>query len=274
MHINLPKKLINISEHAFENCYALKDIYASEGLKTINSYAFNNCRNLESVYYAGNSKNWNSITFGEYNIPLQNAEVEYGATGCVFAGYTQSKSCVYAKIRKLNGRLCGMIMLAVYDADGRLLSVTSDMSEEAGLMVMKLPFGAEQTARCFMWNEDMSPHITADEYEYRELIGGLQDVVLETPHSYYNGMNEWYTYSFEEGEAESIDVTFSTDTFTEGYDYIYIYDMYDNCVGTYSGSSLAGVTVNIPGNTVKIRFTTDGSVTYYGFRTESIYVNV
>ena len=57
------------------------------------------------------------------------------------------------------------------------------------------------------------------------------------------------------------------------YDYIYIYDWRYNLIGTYSGDSLAGVTVNIPGNTVKIRFTSDGSGVYYGFKTDSIYVN-
>ena len=34
------------------------------------------------------------------------------------------------------------------------------------------------------------------------------------------------------------------------YDFIYIYDVEGNEIGKYTGSELAGVTVNIPGNTV------------------------
>ena len=57
------------------------------------------------------------------------------------------------------------------------------------------------------------------------------------------------------------------------HDYIYIYDANDNQIGKYSGTSLAGKTINVPGNTVKIRLTSDGSQTRYGYKTESIVIN-
>ena len=99
------------------------------------------------------------------------------------------------------------------------------------------------------------------------------DEVLESDHNYANSTNKTYTYTYE-GSCESIDVKFTADTQTEsGYDYIYIYDGNDNQIGKYSGTALAGVSVNIPGNTVKIKITSDGSVTKYGFKTESITVN-
>lgn len=74
--------------------------------------------------------------------------------------------------------------------------------------------------------------------------------------------------------CKSIDVTFSADTATEsGYDYIYIYDAHDNEIGSYSGMELAGQTINIVGNSVKIRLVSDGSNTGFGYRTERIVVN-
>ena len=103
--------------------------------------------------------------------------------------------------------------------------------------------------------------------------GVVGDIVLESRHPYANDMDETKTYVYD-GECVSIDVTFSDDTETEsGWDYIYIYDANDNERGEYSGTELAGQTVRVPGNTVKIRLISDGSYTEYGYRTESIVVN-
>jgi len=45
----------------------------------------------------------------------------------------------------------------------------------------------------------------------------------------------------------------------------------NNIAGSpFTGSSLAGVTKNVPGATVRVRLTTDGSVTGYGFRVVNI----
>lgn len=85
----------------------------------------------------------------------------------------------------------------------------------------------------------------------------------ETPHSYSNNMNTWYEYS-DDG-ATKLALKFSSQTKTEGCDYIYIYDGSDNLIGQYSNTSLAGKTIDITGDTVKIHFTSDYSVVYYGF---------
>ena len=69
-------------------------------------------------------------------------------------------------------------------------------------------------------------------------------------------------------------MTFSADTATESeYDYIYIYDAHSNEIGESSGIELAGQTINIAGNTVKIRLISDASNTGFGYRTERIVVN-
>ena len=165
-------------------------------------------------------------------------------------------------------------MLASYATNGKQLEVTSqNVTIDGNCITLTVPFDVDQTAKCFIWDNNLKPYILVDEYKYTEVAGGLQEVVLETPHDYYDSMDTWYTYTYE-NDAQSIDVTFSANTYTEGCDYIYIYDQNDTLIGSYSGSSLAGVTINIPGNTVKIRFTSDGSVVYYGFKTDRIYVNV
>lgn len=105
------------------------------------------------------------------------------------------------------------------------------------------------------------------------LRGGITEWILESLHPYDDNCDETQLYTYN-GECESILITFSEDTQTErNYDYIYIYDMNDNEIGRYSGSELAGRTVNVPGNVVKIRLTSNGNNTDYGYRVERIDVN-
>lgn len=49
------------------------------------------------------------------------------------------------------------------------------------------------------------------------------------------------------------------------YDFIYLFDGSDTQIGKYTGSSLAGKTITIPGETFKIKLTSDGSVSKYGY---------
>ena len=92
----------------------------------------------------------------------------------------------------------------------------------------------------------------------------------ESNHNYANNIDISYPYSCE--NAEYLKLTFSSSTRVESnYDKIYIYDGNDTLVGTYTGTALSGATITVPGDTVRIRLTSDGSYTYYGFSLTSIY---
>lgn len=114
------------------------------------------------------------------------------------------------------------------------------------------------------------------DYEYTSINypqGGKVDNWrdLESCHNYKNSESWLWEYT-DSGNADSLDVTFSEDTRVEdGWDYIFIYDEDDKQIGDgYSGTELAGRTINVPGNTVKIRLTADGSTNYYGFRVSDL----
>jgi hypothetical protein len=94
---------------------------------------------------------------------------------------------------------------------------------------------------------------------------------IESSHPYENNMNERWTI-YKEG-ADHIAIIFSEETETEeNYDWIYIYDCNDNCIGDYSGSELAGKRIAVPGDTIRIVLETDGSVTSYGFALDGVQV--
>ncbi len=92
----------------------------------------------------------------------------------------------------------------------------------------------------------------------------------ETLHPYESNTDQTWTYTYPE-KCDFLKVTFSADTCTEnGYDYIHIIDNEGNIIGSYCGESLAGVTLDIPGNSFTIHFTSDGSKEDYGFAIKRI----
>ena len=92
---------------------------------------------------------------------------------------------------------------------------------------------------------------------------------FESEHPYSSDINQYWEY--KKAGVESLNLTFSKETCTEdGYDYIYIYDGFDNEIGRYTGNQLAGATIKIAGDTVRIRLTSDGSGEYYGFKVVSV----
>ncbi len=104
-------------------------------------------------------------------------------------------------------------------------------------------------------------------------VFNYENVVLEdlpeSSHNYTNGCDVSYYYT-DEG-ANSLVLKFSADTYTEsGYDYIYIYDGEGVQKGKYSGGTLASASITVPGDTIRIRLTSDGSKVYYGFSLTSI----
>ncbi len=92
----------------------------------------------------------------------------------------------------------------------------------------------------------------------------------ESEHDYENNFDYTWRWTGPE-DALNLDVTFDDQTKVENrYDHIYIYDGSDVQLGDYTGTELAGKTIRVPGNVVKIRLTSDSSLTYYGFKVTDI----
>lgn len=162
--------------------------------------------------------------------------------------------------------------LAAYAENGELIDLRGEnFQSEAPLAVKNIQFRVPLSAvsyKLMFWNNQMQPltGVTSGELKHRV----LQDCEFESGHDFAGGIDEIYTYTFD-GECESVDMTFAQET---EFDEIYIYDAKDNEIGVYYGNELSGQTVNIPGNTVKIRLISDGDAQGYGFKTESIVVNL
>lgn len=92
---------------------------------------------------------------------------------------------------------------------------------------------------------------------------------LQSEHPYAE--NSDITYVYTDTNCNNLKITFSLDTyFGLGNTYLTIYDGDDNQVDTSRSHDLAGISVYVPGNTVKLRFRSDNSMSYYGFKVASV----
>ena len=116
--------------------------------------------------------------------------------------------------------------------------------------------------------EDGSAYVLDGENNIEVTLPLAEDVIypeaiLQSAHPYKSNAYETYNYTYD-GDADSLMVTFSENTETEYCDYIYITD--GNGVETsYSGTSLSGATIAVPGNSFTIRLESDGGTEYFGF---------
>jgi hypothetical protein len=101
---------------------------------------------------------------------------------------------------------------------------------------------------------------------------GSPSVFPASPHPYADRVDTSWTHTLG-GNPAAVDVTFDPRTAVEDdYDYIYVMDANGNNVpgSPFTGTSLAGQTTRVPGATVRIRLTTDGSVTAWGFAVTNV----
>lgn len=98
------------------------------------------------------------------------------------------------------------------------------------------------------------------------IVTSLED--LQSPHPYTDRMSQWWSYNLP--GAISITLTFDGQTmFEENADYLYVYDGNKKLIGSYTGSSLSGQTVTIPGSVALLNLKTNASGTAYGFKVTS-----
>ena len=92
---------------------------------------------------------------------------------------------------------------------------------------------------------------------------------MESPHNYPNSCSDFWVYTIP--GAEKLRVTFDARTDIEdGFDYLYVFDGTGKQVGKYTGTDLAGQTITIPGDTVKLKLVSDGSGNEWGFKVSRI----
>ena len=92
---------------------------------------------------------------------------------------------------------------------------------------------------------------------------------LESEHDYADNFGDFWFYRAE-GAAKLL-ITFDERTEIEDeFDFLYIFDGAGNQIGKYTGTALAGQTVEVPGDSVKLRLVSDDSGSAWGFKVTKV----
>ena len=283
----LPEALTAIGYAAFSGCRSLTAITLPTSLKSIAYSVFAGCDSLDSVFYPGTQAQKSGISIGGGNDVLNRAKwhcqvtelsndgqtvylcgdcgLRYYATGDAAPLQELTLITLPDKLSYLSGEplsLEGLFLEAAY-ADGTVVflgadaleSVTADVYTPGKRNAVLVLGGASAEFEIVVHDGDT---VTLDEATYPE-----------SDHDYGSSLDE--TKAFTYPGAVSLAITFSQLTDVEAdYDYIYIYDGADNQIASYTGAEAAGKTLTVPGDTFKVRLTSDAATTGYGYAFESI----
>ena len=96
---------------------------------------------------------------------------------------------------------------------------------------------------------------------------------FESPHNYPDNCTDFWVFTVA-GE-EKLQVTFDDRTnIEEDFDFLKIFDGSGNLVGEYTGTTLAGQTVEVSGDTVRIQLISDEGGNEWGFKVTDLGVDI
>lgn len=92
---------------------------------------------------------------------------------------------------------------------------------------------------------------------------------FESPHPYSSKCSDSWIYTLD--GAKRLTVTFSPQTeVEEDFDFLYLYDKSGKEIGKYTGRQLAGNTISLEGDTIRVKLVSDEQTNTYGFAVTDI----
>lgn len=214
---------------------------------------------LSKKLYPESSHNYANYAMENYSFAYPDA-VKLRIT---FSSYTKTEQDYdFIYISDMNNRLVGQY------SGTELAGKTIELDGSA----FRLRLTTDRSKTFYGYSIDkIEATVKLNSYQYNDSREDVSysPIMPDTVHNYNNYADETYTYT--DADASSLKVYFSGYTKTEqDYDFITIYDYEGTIVGRYSGTELAGKTVQIEGPSVSIRLTSDHSKTFYGYSINNI----
>ena len=286
-NVTVPSTVTTLGYAAFSGCKSLRGIALPAGLKSIAYSVFANCTGLVGVFYHGTEEQKGRINIGGDNNALDWVKWHYQVTRqsdaeqtvylcgkCGLRYYENATLVAFEKLSILTKpeklsylvgeKLCldGLCLEATY-TDGTVVYLGAAELERISADVNSVGINpVTLTAGGLSVKFDIAVHdakqVVADKATYPE-----------SDHNYGDQLNETKTFTYP--GAVSLAITFSTQTaLEENYDYIYIYDGAGNELASYTGTEAAGKTLTVPGDTFRIKLTSDAAVNAYGYAFDRI----
>lgn len=276
----IPENINHIGSYAFNRCVGITKISTPSTLRIIADYAFNQCSNIEEVKLGEGLQFILDNAFSNCTL-LDRVEIP---STVYFVGIDIFQKCdniSYIKINQEKDSLTGSPWgteanpLVIWKGDdtkeytittndenldvlsvaygGQTITVKSK-SDEKAIVSMEINGEVVQGNIFKMPNEN----VTIANVVYNEQL------ILQSSHTYENNIDQTWEAQFDEETA--IKIEFSSDTYTGYSDYIWLYNSDGIFIRKYYQDELAGKTIYLNDNGIKIRLVTDDSMVYYGFK--------
>ncbi len=245
-HITLPDSVTVIEGYAFENCCSLQSFPLPANLTIIGEYAFSACSSFESV----------SIPAGVTSIGLSAFRYCDKLTDVYYGGTKKQWKAISIGVDNAPLYSAHLHLNTLRDHWERLSVLTPSNCEHDGEALFVCDCGYE-TTRPLARGHRFIANVCVG-------CGKAVDQCIASAHKYT--VNTYDTWIIHQADALRVSITFSEQTYVEeDYDFIYLYDGNDTLIGMYTGNALAGKTITVDSETIKIRLTSDDSMNCYGF---------
>ena len=294
--ITIKSGTLSIAEQAFKNCTSLSGITVSSGIKVLPESVFEGCSGLTYVNLPNSLEKIERNAFKGFSIykldsiciPKSVKYLDKEYMGVV--NYREYKPTVICNINsaaekhalendypiQLIDTVANIYINTlpnkseynvgeVLDTEGLTLTVLlSDYSEE----IVSSNFTVGECDMSTVGEKTVTVSYNGFNTLFRITV--KEPKYPESQHNYENNTDKTWVYT-SPINCTALKVTFSEDTVLENHwDWVYIYDSLGNIIREYTGEELAGKTIQVNGNVMRIGLVTDDDYTKKGFEIVNI----
>ncbi len=290
-NITIPSGVEFIDGNVFYGCTSLTSVVIPESICGISFGAFDDCENLNAVFYTGTSTQRAQIAIESGNEYLNWAIWHYEVTDVILNDHQTyyCKDC--NRLYFTNGSEVPFQQLQIVSQPEKDRYLVGELIDLAGISLQgiydeNIAIAIEPNSLDSIHADLSTPgkktvsiSVSGASAEFEIYVHAPNTVLLdfatypESDHIYSNNLNQIKTFTYP--GAQSLIITFNGDTYTEANrDFLYIYDGAGNQIASFTGTEAAGKTLTIPGDSFKVKLTSDYSGTEYGYAFSSIQANM
>ncbi len=294
--VSIKSGTLSIAEAVFKNCTSLETVTVPSGIKTIPESAFEGCSGLKQVNLPSDLERIEYNAFKDFNIynlpsikiPESVIYIDKEYLGTIqWVDYMPTIQCYINSAAEKNAfengypieYLNSVSSLSINTLPKKLTYNTDDVLDLEGLTLNATVSNGKNIIVSDNYTVETCDMTAIGEKTVTVDFHGAKttfNITVKSPkypesrHPYSENTNKTYVYE-SPIPCDFLKITFSEDTVLENHwDWIYFYDSLGNIIGEYTGKNLAGKTIQMRGDIMRLGFKTDANYNQNGFKIENI----